>query len=85
MVLNIHSDASYMSEPRAHSYVSSNFFLSDTPIKVQLISLNGAIYVFTGTLKFVLASAAEAELAAFFLNCKEGELICLILGELGHK
>ena len=40
---------------------------------------------FCGILKFVVASAAEAELRALFLNCKEGKTICLILEELGHK
>ena len=48
------------------------------------IRLNGAIYTFCGILKCVVASAAEAELAALFLNCKEGKIIRLILRELGH-
>ena len=31
-----------------------------------------------------MASAAEAELGALFLNCKEGKILWLILQELGH-
>ena len=85
MVLNIHSDASYLSEPRAHSCVSGDFFLGDTPVGGQHIVLNGAIYVFCGIARFFVASAAEAELAALFLNCQEGKIIRLILEELGHK
>lgn len=46
--------------------------------------MNGAIYVYTGAFKFVVASAAEAELGALFINCKEGTIIRLILEELGH-
>ena len=48
MVLNIHSDASYLSEPRSHSRVSGDFFLGDTPVKGQPVVLNGAFYLFTG-------------------------------------
>jgi hypothetical protein len=38
-----------------------------------------------GILRFVVASAAEAELAALFLDCKEGKNNSHILEELGHK
>jgi len=37
-----------------------------------------------GILKCTVASAAETELAALFLNCKEVKIIRLILQELGH-
>ena len=46
--------------------------------------LNGEIYAFCGILKIVVTSAAEADLAALFLNAKEGKIICLILEEFGH-
>ena len=35
-------------------------------------------------IKFVVASAAEAELGALFLNCKEGIIMRLTLQEMGH-
>ncbi len=35
-------------------------------------------------LRFVVASATEAELGALFLNCKEGIIFCMTLKELGH-
>ena len=85
MVLNIHSDASYLSETRARSRVAGYYFLGSNPEKGKPIKMNGAIYTFCGILKFVVASAAEAELGALFLNCKEGKIIRLILEELGHK
>ena len=84
MVLNIHSDASYLSEPQARSRVAGYYFLGSKPTHNNPIRLNGAIYTFCGILKCVVASAAEAELAALFLNCKEGKIIRLILRELGH-
>lgn len=84
MILNIHSDASYLSESRARSRVAGQFFLGSTPEKGVPIKLNGSIHVMTSVLKFVVASAAEAELAALFLNCKEGKVLRLVLEELGH-
>ena len=48
------------------------------------IRVNGAIFTLCNVLKWVVASAAEAELGALFLNCKEGKIIRTILTELGH-
>ena len=84
MILNIHSDASYLTEPNGRSRVAGHYFLGEKPKDNEPISLNGAIYAFCGILKIVVTSAAEAELAALFLNAKEGKIIRLILEELGH-
>eukprot|EP00804_Cyclotella_cryptica_P020493 CCRYP_019412-RA/>CCRYP_019412-RA protein AED:0.05 eAED:-0.04 QI:0/0/0/1/0/0.5/2/0/1372 len=84
MILNIHSDASYLSAPQARSQVAGYYFLGSIPTDDTPIKLNGAILVFCGILKFVVASAAEAELGGLFLNCKEGKIQRLILEELGH-
>ncbi len=75
MILNIHSDASYLSETRARSRVAGHFFLGSTPTDNQPIELNGAIYTLCGILKIVVASAAEAELGALFMNIKDGVII----------
>ena len=75
MVLNIHSE---------RSRVAGYFYLGASPVDGQPITLNGAVYVFGGILKFVVASGAEAELGALFINCKEGKVIRLVLQELGH-
>ena len=84
MILNIHSDASYLSEPNARSRVGGYFFLGSVPENNRPIRLNGAIHIVASILKFVVASAAEAELGGLFVNCKEGKIIRLILEELGH-
>ena len=47
------------------------------------IRLNDAFFILCAILRFVVASAAEAELGALFLNCKEGMIFCLTLKELG--
>ena len=82
----MHSDTSYLSEARACSRVAGYYYMGLTPIDGQPIpfNFNGAVYVFGGILKFVVASAAEAKLGALFLNCKEAKVLWLILQELGH-
>ena len=85
MVLNIHSDASYLSETKTRSRVASHFMLGSKPVSGEPIKMNGAVYIFCGILKFVVASAAEYELGALFLNAKEGKIIYIALYELGNK
>ena len=84
MVLNIHSDSSYLSETNARSRVARHFFLGSKSDPSKPIVLNGTIYIMCGILKFVVASEAEAELGALFLNCKEGRIMRLTLQEMGH-
>jgi hypothetical protein len=66
MILNVHSDASCLSTPKARSRASSYFFLGSLPRNGDPIKLNGAIHVSCTILKLVAASAAEAELSALF-------------------
>jgi hypothetical protein len=47
-------------------------------------SNNGAFYVNTTILRFVVASAAEAELGALFHNCQDGIIFRQTLTDLGH-
>ena len=84
MVLNIHSDASYLSETRARSRVAGQFSLGNKSDPTKPIVLNGALYIMCGILKFVVASAAESELGALFLSCKEGKIMQLTLQEMSH-
>ena len=84
MVLNIHSDASYLSEPQARSRLGGTFFLGSLPQTGKPIQLNGPILAIASICKFVVASAAEAELGALFYNCQDGTILRLSLEELGH-
>ena len=52
---------------KSHSRI---LFLGSVTSKYKQIPLNGAIYVHSGILKFVVASEAEAELGALLLNTK---------------
>jgi hypothetical protein len=84
MILNVHSDASYLSAPRARSRAGGYFFLGSVPVDGDPIKLNGAIHITCTILKLVAASAAEAELGALFLNAQEAKILRLTLHELGH-
>ena len=84
MIMNVHSDASYLSESDAQSRACGHFFMGWLPKDGDPIRLNGAFFTLCAILRFVVASAAEAELGALFLNCKEGMIFCLTLEELGH-
>jgi hypothetical protein len=84
MILNIHSDASYLSAPKARSQAGGYFFLGSLPHNGDPIGLNGAIHITCTILKLVAALAAEAELGALLLNAQEAKIMRLILTELGH-
>jgi hypothetical protein len=84
MILNVHSDASYLSTPKACSQAGGYFFLGSLPHDGDPIKLNGAIHVSCTILKLVAASAAEAKLGALFLNAQEEKVFWLILAKLGH-
>ena len=84
MILNVHSDASYLSAPKARSRAGGYYFLGSLPKDNEPIVLNGAFYVLCTILKLVAASAAEAELGALFLNAKQAKIIRTTLEELGH-
>jgi hypothetical protein len=84
VILNIHSNASYLSAPCAHSCTGGYFFLGSLPIDGNPIKLNGAIQIICTILKLVAASAAEAELGALFLNTQEAKVLRLTLDKFGH-
>ena len=84
MILNIDSDASYLTASNARSRAGGYFFLGILPIDGKPIKLNRNILITCTILKLVAASAAEAELGACFLNAQEAKAIRLILSKLGY-
>eukprot|EP00957_Ditylum_brightwellii_P167226 12730292-Ditylum_brightwellii.AAC.1 len=84
MVLNIHTDASYLSEPNAHSTAGRHYVLGSIPQQGKPILLNGAVHTLCHVIKHVAASAAEAELAGMFMNAQQGLSMCHTLLEMGH-
>ena len=84
MVLNVHSNASYLSTPDSRSRAAGYFFLGSVPTTNQPIKLNGAVNVICSTLKCVSASATKAKLGALFHNAKEAKALRITLNKLGH-
>ena len=66
MILNVHSDASYLLAGKGRSRAGGYFFLGKLPRDNEAIRLNGNVAVTCAILKIIAASAAEAELGAFF-------------------
>jgi hypothetical protein len=84
MILNIHSDNSYLSENEAKSR-AGRFFYMDSDRNTDNKLTNGAILIINKVLKHVMSPAAEAVTRAVFINAKEGAVIHTTLEELGHK
>ena len=61
MVMNIHSDASYLSAPNSRSRACGHFFLGWLPVNGEPICLNRVFHTLCSILQFVVASAAKAE------------------------
>jgi hypothetical protein len=81
MRLAIHSNALYISEPKAQSRASSHTFMAgteDIPIN------NGAVLNISQIIKPVMLSAAEAKLGALFINPKMVVSMRGTLEEMGH-
>jgi hypothetical protein len=82
MFLAVHSNASYLSKPKARSRAGGHFFLSSN---TQLPAKNGAILNIAHVIKNVMSSATEVELAALYIMAWEALYIRIILKEMGHK
>ncbi len=80
-ILAIHSNASYLSEPKAQSRAGGYMFMAgDGKIPIN----NGTVLNILQVIKSVISSAAEAELAALFINAKTAISSRTTLKELGH-
>jgi hypothetical protein len=84
MIMNIHLEASYLLETKARSRVCGHFFMGRMPKNGKPIKINGAFYMNATILKFVVASAVEAELDALFHNCQDNIIFRQTLANMGH-
>jgi hypothetical protein len=67
MILGVHSNASYLSKPKAQSRAGGHFFLSDRTDKAPN---NAAILNTSQIIKSIMSSAAEAELGTLYINAR---------------
>jgi len=89
MVLWTHSDASYLMAPKARPWAAIYSFLSQHPPHFPTASdaplpNNGPVHVLCQIMRQVVASAAEAELSALFLNAQSICPLQTALEDLGH-
>ena len=80
MILHVDSDAAYLVCPEARSRAGGYHYLNNK----QGTIINTPIYVLAKVIKNVMASAAEAEIGALFMNEQEAVPFRHCLQELGH-
>ena len=80
--LEVHSDASCLSKPKARIREGGYFFLSNEETIPQN---NGAILNIAHIIKHVMTSATEAKIAALYIMAREAVYIRIILEEMGHR
>jgi hypothetical protein len=82
MKLAIHSNASYLSEPKARSRAGGHMFMAGTE---EIPINNEAVLNITQIIKAVISLAAEAKLSVLFINAKMAVSIRRTLKEMGHS
>jgi hypothetical protein len=80
MILAAHSDASFLTEPGSRSRAGAYIFLSEND---PVPRVNGPILSIAQIIKFVMASAAEAELAALYITARDMVPMRNTLAEMG--
>jgi hypothetical protein len=83
MILNIHSNASYLSALEAKSRTGDLFYMgSNIDSKNKLT--NGSILIISTILRHVMSSSAEAEIGSLFMNEKEATIVRTTLKKMGR-
>ena len=81
MVLAIHSNASYLSEPKSRSRAGGHMFMAEND---EIPINNSAVLNISQIIRAVMSSAAEAELGALFINTNTAVSMRQTLIKLGH-
>jgi hypothetical protein len=83
MILNIHSEESYISEHEVKRRAGGFFHLGSNITNKNNLA-NGAILIISTILKHAMSSAAEAEIGSVFLNVKEAKILRTTLIQMVH-
>lgn len=67
-MLKVYSDESYLSVPSRRSRVGGNFYFGDSMPLTEEDKKKGVVYTECSIIRPVVSYAAEASLAAFFIN-----------------
>ena len=82
MILIVQSDASYLSRSKSRSVAGGIGYLGN---KDDCTFVNGCMFAISNIIDVVVASAAEAEYAAVFINGQHAEWTRTILSALGYQ
>jgi hypothetical protein len=81
MKLAVHSNALYLSEPKAYSQAGGHMFMAGTE---EIPINNGAVLNILQIIKAVMSSATEIKLSKLFINAKTTVSMQQTLEELSH-
>ena len=89
IILQVHSDTSYLSEPKERSRAGRHYFLRNRSLDPTRapntnLTLNVPIHTVSKIMINVIPSAVEAEIRATFLNGQEAVPIRTTLAKLGN-
>jgi hypothetical protein len=82
MILKVHSDASYNSEPKARSRAGGHFYMGNRDSTAE--DKQGTVLASTAIMNAVLASASEAEIGALYENTRKASILRTTLEEMGY-
>jgi hypothetical protein len=91
MALHVHSNALYLSEPEVRSRAGGHHFLSSRPTNPttkapsRQPTNNASIHAECSVLRNAMASAAEAEIGALYINNQTAEVFRTTLIKMGHS
>jgi Reverse transcriptase (RNA-dependent DNA polymerase) len=80
MILKVHSDASYNSEPKARSRAGGHFYMGNRDTNDD--TTQGTVLATTAIMNSVLASASEAEIVALFENTRKATILRTTIEEM---
>jgi hypothetical protein len=82
MVLILHSDTSYLSEPKVRTCAGGHFFISTNTANLHD---NGMVLNLAQLIRTVMSSAAKAKFCALYINARKAIPQQNTLKEMGHK
>ena len=84
MILHIHSDGSYLSDPKACNHAGGHFFLSSNTSDPAKCPPNEPVHVIAKILCNVMGSVDETEAGDSYLNGQESIPLLQSLEEMGN-
>ena len=68
MILEIHSDASHLTEPKARSRAGDHYYMADDNEEEPK---GGPVHIVAQIIRNVMTSAADAEIGSLYINSRQ--------------